>query len=562
MAEECVSPEGGTPSFGARRPELVTVDARPERRGAAQPERRSAMVPERRSATRTDRRVATLPARRDDMVTDRRSDRPAERLNSAVPEHGIDTLPERGNSAVPEHVAGTVPGPEPVFRRGWPRSKVSAAQLLLLTDLVCLTLPIVWEISHYRAFLTAAVLSCILFWSADLYRPRLQAFVLDETPALLGCMLAATAIVATMSAIRHPTVGVSTYLVGAASAMLLVMFGRTTANLVIRQARRRRIVQHRSIIVGSGPVADRMAEILNTSPDYGLSVAGYLADRPTADDPMAHVPFLGPVRTLRDNIDLAGAEVILISNEGFAEEELATIVRQALWDDCRIFLVPRLYQLSHRVMQSDMIGSIPVDRLGHSGRLGVPWKCKRIFDIVVSAIALILLSPLLAATALAVRIDGGPGILFRQVRVGRDGRPFELVKFRSLRPADEDESLTQWSIQDDDRLTRVGRFVRRTSLDELPQLWTILRGDMTIVGPRPERPHFVEKFSQEEPTYSLRHRVPAGLTGLAQVNGMRGNTSISERSYFDNYYIDNWSLWMDTKVILRTFSEVFFGSGG
>jgi len=181
---------------------------------------------------------------------------------------------------------------------------------------------------------------------------------------------------------------------------------------------------------------------------------------------------------------------------------------------------------------------------------------------VVSAIALILLSPLLAATALAVRIDGGPGILFRQVRVGRDGRPFELVKFRSLRPADEDESLTQWSIQDDDRLTRVGRFVRRTSLDELPQLWTILRGDMTIVGPRPERPHFVEKFSQEEPTYSLRHRVPAGLTGLAQVNGMRGNTSISERSYFDNYYIDNWSLWMDTKVILRTFSEVFFGSGG
>jgi exopolysaccharide biosynthesis polyprenyl glycosylphosphotransferase len=280
------------------------------------------------------------------------------------------------------------------------------------------------------------------------------------------------------------------------------------------------------------------------------------------DSPIAANPYLGSIQSLRSNIDKLGAEVILVSNQGFAEEELATIVSQALLNECSIFLVPRLHQLSHEPWKADMIGSIPVVRLCRAGRLGIPWKIKRMFDIVVSALALLVLSPVLVACAIAVRLDVGPGILFRQTRVGCDGRPFELLKFRSLRPVDDHESGTQWSIRNDERLSKVGRFMRRTSLDELPQLWTILRGDMTIVGPRPERPYFVDKFSEAEPTYCLRHRVPAGLTGLAQVNGLRGDTSISERSLFDNYYIDNWSLWLDAKVILRTFSEILFGNGG
>jgi lipopolysaccharide/colanic/teichoic acid biosynthesis glycosyltransferase len=167
----------------------------------------------------------------------------------------------------------------------------------------------------------------------------------------------------------------------------------------------------------------------------------------------------------------------------------------------------------------------------------------------------------MVACAIAVRIDSGPGILFRQTRVGRDGRPFELIKFRSLRAASEQESGTTWSIRNNVGVSRLGRFLRRASLDELPQLWNILRGDMTIVGPRPERPYFVDKFAAEEPNYNFRHRVPAGLTGLAQVNGMRGDTPIGERARYDNYYIDNWSLWLDMKVILRTFSEVVTGSG-
>jgi exopolysaccharide biosynthesis polyprenyl glycosylphosphotransferase len=433
---------------------------------------------------------------------------------------------------------------------------------MLLTDLVCLSLPALWDRPYYRALLAAAVISCLLFWAADLYRPRLQAFVLNETPALLGCLLAATAIVASASSIRHPTLGISRYLAVATQAIVLCMAGRAVVNLAIRQSRRLKLAQHRSIIVGSGPVAQRMHEILRSDPGYGLEVVGYVADQPEPSGTEPAAPYLGGIRTLRITIDQTGAEVVVISDEGFAEKELASIGRLALWYDCTVFIVPRLFELSHQSWQPDMIGPIPVVRFGRVSRTGFPWKCKRVFDIVVCSLALILLSPLLALCALAVRIDGGPGILFRQIRVGRDGQPFELLKFRSLRPVDEHESGTTWSIQNDDRLTPIGRFIRKTSLDELPQLWTILRGDMTIVGPRPERPHFVDKFSEEEPAYRLRHRVPAGLTGLAQVNGMRGDTSISERSYFDNYYIDNWSLWLDTKVILRTFSEVLFGSGG
>ena len=152
-------------------------------------------------------------------------------------------------------------------------------------------------------------------------------------------------------------------------------------------------------------------------------------------------------------------------------------------------------------------------------------------------------------------------MIFRQVRVGRDGREFEVFKFRSMRPADPGESDVQWSIAKDSRVGTVGRFIRKTSLDELPQLFNILRGDMTFVGPRPERPHFVAQFRADLPHYQHRHRVPVGLTGLAQVSGLRGDTSIDDRARFDNFYIENWSLWLDVKVILRTVRHVLSPSG-
>jgi exopolysaccharide biosynthesis polyprenyl glycosylphosphotransferase len=224
-------------------------------------------------------------------------------------------------------------------------------------------------------------------------------------------------------------------------------------------------------------------------------------------------------------------------------------------------VVPRLRDFHTPGGVPDHIGAIPVARARRAALAGPKWWVKRSCDLVLAAVALVVLSPVLLLCAIASRIEGGPGVFFRQQRIGRYGKPFQLVKFRSMRPTDEHESGTNWSVAGDRRIGPVGRFMRRTSLDELPQLWNILRGDMTFVGPRPERPFFVDQFSTDNPDYAMRHRVPVGLTGLAQVSGLRGDTPIADRARFDNYYIENWSLWLDVKVVLRTVAEVFRGRG-
>ncbi|MER5300980.1 sugar transferase [Streptomyces lasiicapitis] len=177
---------------------------------------------------------------------------------------------------------------------------------------------------------------------------------------------------------------------------------------------------------------------------------------------------------------------------------------------------------------------------------------KRALDIAVSGALLLPAGPVLLVCALVLRATEGPGVVFRQERVGKDGHPFTVLKFRTHRPADSQESATRWSVADEQRISPFCRFLRSTSLDELPQLWNVLRGDMSLVGPRPERPFFVERFSRHYPHYAQRHRVPTGITGLAQIHGLRGDTSIEDRCRFDNAYIDSWSLWQDVCILLRT----------
>jgi lipopolysaccharide/colanic/teichoic acid biosynthesis glycosyltransferase/glycosyltransferase involved in cell wall biosynthesis len=202
--------------------------------------------------------------------------------------------------------------------------------------------------------------------------------------------------------------------------------------------------------------------------------------------------------------------------------------------------------------RTEVIGDVAVMRLRRWGLRPHSMLLKRGVDVLLSGVALLLLSPVLIACAIAVRLETGPGVIFKQTRIGLAGRPFVLYKFRSLKPANTAESQTQWSIDHDDRLGPVGRFLRRTSLDELPQLVNVLRGDMSLVGPRPERPFFVREFSKATVRYDERHRVQTGLTGWAQVHDLRGDTSIDARVRFDNYYIENWSLWTDLKIMCRT----------
>src|SRR5690606_17705837 len=200
----------------------------------------------------------------------------------------------------------------------------------------------------------------------------------------------------------------------------------------------------------------------------------------------------------------------------------------------------------------EYLAGLPCARVDWRLREPAARCAKRLLDLVVASVLLLLSAPVLVLCGLAVRLEGGPGVLFRQRRIGCGGEEFVLLKFRTLKPADEEESDTRWTVAGDDRMGRVGRFLRATSLDELPQLWNVIRGDMSLVGPRPERPHFVEQFSRSCPGYMLRHRVPAGMTGWAQVHGFRGDTSIELRARLDNYYIDHWSFTGDLKILLLT----------
>jgi lipopolysaccharide/colanic/teichoic acid biosynthesis glycosyltransferase len=186
-------------------------------------------------------------------------------------------------------------------------------------------------------------------------------------------------------------------------------------------------------------------------------------------------------------------------------------------------------------------------------------RVKRVLDVAGALAGLLLLSPLLLVAALAVRIESGPGVIFRQQRVGQGGRLFTMYKLRSLTPV-ADEGDVRWSVAGDARIGRVGRLIRKTSVDELPQLWNVVKGEMSLVGPRPERPYFVERFNATVPGYGMRHRVPVGLTGLAGVRGLRGDTSIEERARWDNAYADTWSLWLDLKILLLTARQLLSGA--
>jgi exopolysaccharide biosynthesis polyprenyl glycosylphosphotransferase len=223
---------------------------------------------------------------------------------------------------------------------------------------------------------------------------------------------------------------------------------------------------------------------------------------------------------------------------------------------CTTLVVPRMFELHQDGPDIERLRSYPLMRLGTAPTSRPSWWVKRAMDVLLAAVALVALSPVIALCALAVLLESGRPVIFRQVRVGMDDQPFVLYKLRSVRMNGEDDSQVTWSVVGDRRVGPVGRFLRSSSLDELPQLWNIIKGDMSIVGPRPERPGFVREFSAIHELYWARHRVPTGLTGLAQVHGLRGDTSIVDRSRYDNYYIANWSLWLDVKILLQTVGEL------
>jgi exopolysaccharide biosynthesis polyprenyl glycosylphosphotransferase len=438
---------------------------------------------------------------------------------------------------------------------------VRAWMLALPVDFLAAAAPALWYTEFWRGTLSMAGITVAIFAVGGFYDARRHLSFLDELPGLLGRLLAASAVVALASDWRHDSMlHVGAFMHSVAISGGLVLVGRLLSRRVVLVARRRRWVSHATIVVGHGPVAVEIAGILQRYPQYGLRFAGLVDDLPPAAG-YDRTSWLGNLDKLEELIQYTETDVVVVADTTVEDERLMEVVRRSTIMTCDLLVVPRLHDAHTQVGTPDHIGAIPIMRIRRPTLTGPRWALKRTFDIVFAATALAALSPLLLVCATAVYLEGGREILFRQPRIGRFGKQFDVIKFRSMRPTPEADSATTWSIANDPRVGPVGRFMRRTSLDELPQLWNILRGDMTVVGPRPERPFFVERFSAEHPHYVHRHRVPAGLTGLAQVSGLRGDTSISDRARFDNYYIENWSPWLDFKVIVRTVAEVVRGGG-
>jgi exopolysaccharide biosynthesis polyprenyl glycosylphosphotransferase len=333
----------------------------------------------------------------------------------------------------------------------------------------------------------------------------------------------------------------------------LVMLGRAISYRMVALARNRGYDLEDTLIVGSGPTGREIADALIENPVVGLVPCGFV-DRfePTGDD----LPLVGSPENLPQILARTGVRNVIIAFGAASEEELVRIVRRC--HDCSVnfWAVPRLFELGvssgelgHEV---DGLPLVKVQCPGHSSSM---WPAKRAFDIVTSLFLLLLTLPLLATCALAVKLTSPGPVFFKQVRVGVGGRLFEILKFRTMRV--NDDSNTQWSVDDDARVTCAGKVLRPSHLDELPQLLNVLKGDMSLIGPRPERPHFVEQFSNEVYGYEYRHRVPVGITGWAQVNGYWGDTSIEKRVRLDNRYIENWSMWRDLVIALRTFPTLF-----
>ncbi|WP_371479023.1 exopolysaccharide biosynthesis polyprenyl glycosylphosphotransferase [Kitasatospora sp. NBC_00315] len=411
---------------------------------------------------------------------------------------------------------------------------------------------------------TATLLPLLLALNltGGLYRTRLTLSVLDELPALVARSVVATAFAVTIAGCLDgcwPDPGTGTplrLLTLLAVFLLLDGCGRALAYRQVRRARRRR--PSPVLMLGAGHLGQRIAATLAERQEYGLRPVGFLDSDPVLLAGSTGLPVLGGREVLEREIRRHRVHHVVATGGAADEAETAAALREAARLGCQVWLVPALREYGSldgsgpRPRGGDHLWGFPCLRVARPAMRRPGWAAKRALDVTAAALGLIALAPVLAACALAVRFDTGPGVLFRQQRTGLDGKAFTLLKFRTLRPSNEHESATRWNISQDHRMGAVGRLLRRSSLDELPQLWNILRGDMSLVGPRPERPYFVMRFGQAYPEYADRHRVPVGLTGLAQVNGLRGDTSIEDRARFDNRYIESWSLWQDVKLLLRT----------
>jgi len=391
----------------------------------------------------------------------------------------------------------------------------------------------------------------IAFRTFDLYRPkRLGSHVSEWIDVAKASLLGALILVSIMTFVfRGYEYSRLVILLFLAESIVTVSVARAALREVLRFARRHGYNLRYAIVVGGGEPAAEVLRILNRRRDAGIFVLGLLSDKKEVPE---NVRWLGGIEDVRTVLDRQQVDIVFIALP-HADASRLTAVLSGIGDDpIAIHLVPDVFSLVPARGGIEEFEMVPFIHLRESRLYGLNRVLKRAFDLVFGGLGLAVAAPIMLAIAVGLKLTTPGPVLYHQERMGVDGRRFRMLKFRTMRVDAEAETGPVWACPDDPRRTALGVFLRRTSLDELPQLFNVLRGEMSLVGPRPERPSFVEEFRRRVPGYMLRHKVKAGITGWAQINGWRGDTSIEKRIECDLYYIERWSLGFDLKILLQT----------
>jgi len=398
-----------------------------------------------------------------------------------------------------------------------------------------------------------------LFRSRGLYRQQRTGSLLREAGIIVGGMsMAVVGVLAADAALRtyHSRLGIGFFW---GLGTLTLVTSRVAGRGFLRSMRRRGYNLRYVLIAGAGELAAEVIQSIHSQPEAGLRILGLLTDDPAKQGKTIEgVLALGPYAGVKEILRRRPVDEVVLALPREDAPQLEKILADLDDELVTVRLIPDLLHVMTLRSSVEELDGLPLINLRESPMVGWAAVQKRAFDAVVASGLLIALSPLLALAAALVWASTGRPIFYGQERMGLDGRVFRMLKFRTMRPDAESETGPVWTSPDDPRRTRVGALLRRTSVDELPQLWNVVRGDMSLVGPRPERPVFIERFRQEIPGYMLRHKVRAGLTGWAQVHGWRGDTSLHERVEHDIYYIQNWSLALDLRILLMTLWRGWF----
>src|SRR4051812_20301367 len=391
-----------------------------------------------------------------------------------------------------------------------------------------------------------------------LYRPQRQKTPFDEVFGVFkATLVAGLLLVALTYFIRDARYSRGTLALFTGLAFLGISLERVFFKELLQALRRRGYNLRYVLVLGAGRLARQVLEQIDLHRELGFRTVGCLSvTRKRVGTSVAGVEVIGTIRDLGQVLERRGVDQVLVAMPSRSMHHLPRIMELCADTTVDVKLVPDVYQYATLFGGLEGFGGLPIVNLQSSGVLGINAIAKRAFDLFVSALLLFVLSPLLLVLRLLVKAaSAGPG-LYRQERVGLDGKPFPMLKFRPMR-ADAEELGPACAAARGPGVTAIGSWLRRASLDELPQLWNVFTGDMSLVGPRPERPVFIDQFRRRIPRYQLRHMVKAGMTGWAQIHGLRGNTSIQKRVEYDLYYIEHWSLLLDLKILARTLAFGF-----